>query len=216
MPLVNEIVKYYDSLSQQYHESSGYDKETSLATYREIKELIDKLFINRNVLEIACGTGYWTEILSQSASSVLATDLNASMITKAKGLYSSTNIEFRVADAYSLNTIPNHFSGAFSVLFWCHIPKSKIHQFLNTLHSKLAPNSPVLIICQLEDQDSMNHAIDSEGNTIALRKADSQTYNIVKNIPSEKELTELLAPHAKNILYSRYPDYGLWSVSYSI
>jgi len=39
MSLVNEIAKYYDSRAQQYHESSGYDKETSLATYREIKEL---------------------------------------------------------------------------------------------------------------------------------------------------------------------------------
>lgn len=28
--LVNEIVKYFDSLSQQYHESSGYDEETDL------------------------------------------------------------------------------------------------------------------------------------------------------------------------------------------
>lgn len=217
MHLIKEVAEYYDSLAQRYHQRFCTDCENDVKDFSKIRSLISNLFTGCNVLEIACGTGYWTEIVANTAESVLATDVNGSMLTKARKLLSDySNIEFEEVDAYFLESIPNHFSGAFSGLWWCHIPKAKTHSFLNTLHSKLKPGARVLHICQLEDLDSKNHKIDSDGNTIALRKSDSRMYHILKNIPSEQELKEILAPAARDIQYLRYPDSGLWSVAYSI
>ncbi len=158
MQLVNEAAEYYDSLAGGYHRRSGYYKENDSDGFREIKNLIADLFTGGDVLEIACGTGYWTAVIAGASGSVMATDLNRSMLTEAKqNLSSYSNISFTEADAYSLKNINGLFSGAVSVLWWCHMPKRNIPVFLNALHSKLKPGANVLHICQLEDLDSKNH-----------------------------------------------------------
>lgn len=217
MELAKEVAEYYHAIAPQYHKRLGYDKEDYAAASGAFRDLLSTMFSGRDVLELACGTGYWTRIAAKTAKSVLATDLNHSMITQAEKLSSEDdNIEFKVADAFSPENIPGQFSGAFSVLWWCHIPKQGIKNFLSALHNKLKPGSNILFICQLEDLDAENHELDSDGNIIAIRKADSRVYRIVKNVPSEKDIRELLSPVARDIQYSRYSDYGLWSVSYSI
>lgn len=217
MQLVREVAEYYDSLAKGYHRRSGYEKENDTDGFKEIEHLIADLFTDRDVLEIACGTGYWTAMIARVARSVMATDLNRSMITEAERLLSGCgNVRFSEADAYSLKNINSLFSGAVSVLWWCHVPKGSIPVFLNTLHSKLKPGARVLHVCQLEDLDSINHMIDPNGDAIALRKAEERVYKIVKNIPSEAYLRELLGNAARDVEYSRYPESGLWSVTYSV
>lgn len=217
MQLVNEAAEYYDSLARGYHRRSGYDKENDSEGFREINNLIADLFAGGDVLEIACGTGYWTAVIAGVSGSVMATDLNRSMLSEAKqNLSSYSNISFTEADAYSLKNINGLFSGAVSVLWWCHMPKRRIPVFLNALHSKLKPGANVLHVCQLEDLDSKNHIIDADGNTIALRKSGERCFSIVKNIPSEPFLREVLGKVARDIEYTRYPGSGLWSLAYSI
>ena len=217
MQPVREVAEYYDSLAKGYHRRSGYEKENDTEGFKEIERLIADLFTDRDVLEIACGTGYWTAMIARVARSVMATDLNRSMITEAERLLSGCgNVLFSEADAYSLKNINRMFSGAVSVLWWCHMPKESIPVFLNALHSKLIPGARVLHVCQLEDLDSINHMIDPNGDTIALRKSEERVYEIVKNIPSEPYLREMLGIVARDVEYSRYPDSGLWSVAYSV
>jgi demethylmenaquinone methyltransferase/2-methoxy-6-polyprenyl-1,4-benzoquinol methylase len=217
MQLVTEIAEYYDSLAKGYHRQFGYDKEYDTEEYKEICNLIADVFTSREVLEIACGTGYWTGKIAKVAKSVMATDLNSSMLTEAKkNLSCYSNISFTEADAYSLKKITSFFSGAISVLWWCHVPKKKIPIFLSVLHSKLKPGARVLHICQLEDSDSENHTMDQNGDAIAQRKSEERIYRIVKNIPTEHYLREILGHVARDVKYSRYPDSGLWSVAYTI
>jgi SAM-dependent methyltransferase len=217
MQLVKEVAEYYDSLAKGYHRRFGYDKVNDTQEFNEIRDLISGIFTGRDVLEIACGTGYWTSIVARVAKSVMATDLNRSMISEAEQLLSGyKNISFDEADAFSLKNITGLFSGAISVLWWCHVPRKKIPVFLNALHSKLKPGSKVLHICQLEDLDSRNHTIEPNGDTIAQRKSEERIFKIIKNIPSEPYLREILGNVARDIKYSRYPDSGLWNVVYTI
>ncbi len=217
MQLVNEVAEYYDSLVKVYHRRFGYDKVDTAKGFIKIRDLIADIFTGRDVLEIACGTGYWTSIVAQVANSVMATDLNSSMLTEAKKKLSCcSNVTFTEADAYSLKNITGVFTGAISVLWWCHMPEKNVPIFLNALHSKLKPGARVLHVCQLEDSDSENHKIDENGDTIALRKSEEQIYRIVKNIPTEHYLREILGSVAQDVKYLRYPDSGLWSIAYSL
>ena len=217
MQLVREVAEYYDSLAKGYHRRFGYDEVDTSMEFNQIRDLLSGMFTGRDVLEIACGTGYWTSIIAQAAKSVLATDMNGSMLAEAmKNLSCYSNISYSEADAYSLKNVTSLFSGAISVLWWCHMPEKNIPVFLNALHSKLIPGARVLHICQLEDSDSESHKIDENGDTIALRKSEEQIYRIVKNIPTEHDLREILGSVAQDVKYLRYPDSGLWSIAYSL
>lgn len=217
MQLVKEVAEYYDSLAKGYHRRFGYDKADETKDFIGIRDMISDLFSGRDILEIACGTGYWTSIVAQVAQSVTATDVNSSMLAEGKkNLSCFSNVSFIEADAYSLKNVSGVFSAAISVLWWCHIPKTKIPVFLKALHSKLRPGSKVLHICQLEDLDAKNHVTNSNGDTIAIRKSEERLFEIVKNIPTEGYLREILGNVAQDVKYSIYPDSGLWSVAYTI
>ena len=72
----------------------------------DLEEMIERVadvLDGHIVLELACGTGYWTEVIAQSAASVVATDINPEMLTlgQARGL-PADKVSWRVGS----NTMP--------------------------------------------------------------------------------------------------------------
>src|ERR1051326_861454 len=62
-----------------------------------LRALLPGLFAGRDVLEIACGTGYWTPIISESARSILATDINEEVLDIARHkAYPNRNVTFQI------------------------------------------------------------------------------------------------------------------------
>ena len=215
--LVNQVSDYY---SVKAFENNGYSSEDGSVlspVEKQIGSTMQQMFAGRDVLEIACGTGLWTRTVAQTARCVLATDVNPLMISTAmkKLPPDVVNVQFQVADAYSLAELSPGFTGAFSVLFWCFIPKLYRKSFLTCLHSKLKPSAKVFILCQLEDSDAALHRQNEDGDVIATRVAGGRYFQIPKNIPTEAELTELLDGIACDVLYTRYSN-GMWSVAYTV
>lgn len=206
-----DVEEYYRLQANGYHNKYYADDEGSSGA--EI-ELLQNTFRDRDVLEIACGTGFWTEKVAQSATSVVATDINLSMIEAAgKRLTHLDNILFKVSDAYSLSNVAGKFNGAFAVLFWCHIPRERRREFLSVLCSKLEPGSPVVFVDQLSDIDEDTHFSDQNGNKFAERRAAGNDFAIIKNIPDRKELLADLKDFAAAIQYNKHSS-GFWSVSW--
>ena len=57
---------------------------------------------NLDVLDVACGEGYGSKLLSQSAKSVLGIDINQEIVNHAIRKYASDNLYFRCGSAQSL------------------------------------------------------------------------------------------------------------------
>lgn len=80
--------------------STTYDADENLT--RDLDQIVTKETLMglrcKSVVEIGCGTGKNTLLLSQIAETVYAVDFSASMITKAKEKVSSTNVMFITAD----------------------------------------------------------------------------------------------------------------------
>jgi len=77
-----EQIKYYKKRANEYelvYQKSERQKDLAL-----IKKYLSKQFINKSIVEIACGTGYWTEILSQPAKSIIASDINKEVVEVAR------------------------------------------------------------------------------------------------------------------------------------
>ena len=173
------------------------------------------------MLEIACGTGYWTEVIGGVAASVLATDINASMLELARKRCSHLpGVRFQQADAYSLEGVSGDFDAAFANCWWSHIPTLMITKFLAALPSKLESGSIVLFVDQLPTDSGLSaknakgHKV-ADGNRLELRLApDGKTYEVIKNYPTARELQQLLAGVARDVFYQEQR--GVWSITYKL
>lgn len=195
------LIQYYADRAPEYEKIYHKpERQSDLATLRDFAR---QTFAEQHVLEIACGTGYWTEILSECAASVHAIDINDEVLQIARAkprLANSPKVHFAREDAYSLAAVPES-SAALSVFWWSHIPRARIHSFLKILHRKLRPRATIVFIDNLYVHGSSTpiSRVDAEGNTHQLRQLqDGSSHEVLKNFPTEGELRDAVAPFTEN------------------
>jgi demethylmenaquinone methyltransferase/2-methoxy-6-polyprenyl-1,4-benzoquinol methylase len=91
--------EYYARRADQYERIYARpERQTELA---EMRALIERAFVGCRVLDVACGTGYFTQFAARGASSVTAIDVNVDTlaIARSKGIANAT---FAIGDAYDL------------------------------------------------------------------------------------------------------------------
>jgi len=215
--LVRSVAEYYDARAAVYDMSAGFLDPVSEMARCELKREFQTLFKDKDVLEIGCGTGYWTKVISETAGSVHAIDINPSMIDIAKKkLEGIDNVRFQVADAYTLEGVPGGFSSAFAFWWWSHIPVTLIEDFISVLHSRLIPDALVLFVDQLPSAyEAKDRRKDPFGNHLEVRKVSGgKDFLVVKNFPSEGELVQVFEPYAREIEYKSHPKHHSWSIKY--
>src|SRR5947208_17051087 len=138
-----------------------------------LRTLLPGVVAGRDVLEVACGTGYWTPLISGSARSVLATDIKEEVLEIARHKsYPKHNVTFQVADAYTLANLTGPFSAGFAGFWWSHIPKQRLSHFLDCFHTKLCPGALVVFLDNnyVEGSSTPIAGRESDGNTFQKRK----------------------------------------------
>ncbi len=217
--ILNEMVEYYNQRAPIYDESMGYNNPAVVAQHAILLQLLEACFRGRDVLEVACGPGYWTRAVSSFASSIVAIDANESVLHEArKKEYPRQNVRFLIADAYSPDPVEGRFDGAYAVDWWSHIPKSKRTAFLDTLHGKLNPGAPVVFIDTLPRTDRVTDHYDEEGNHYQRRDLPSgDKFVIIKNYPDEGELRDLFfSGRYQGVEFRRLPEIRRWFIKYRL
>src|SRR5436305_941751 len=69
---------------------------------RTMEAWLPSMFVGRRVLEVACGTGWWTPRGASFAREWLATDLNPETIEVARRKEMPSCVRFETVDAYTL------------------------------------------------------------------------------------------------------------------
>jgi len=102
---------------------------------------------DRHVLELAAGTGFWTDIIADSALSILATDFNVATLQVAKDRCTWPDcVAFVEADAFSLDELSGTFDAALAAFFWSHLPLSMLDSFLEVLFGRIEPGAKVVFM----------------------------------------------------------------------
>ena len=210
-----------------------YRKPERQADLRAIEAWLPEQFANRRVLEVACGTGWWTPHAARDCTSWLATDASPETvaIARAKPLpldnAGRCKVDFAIADAYDLaSTLGNQrFDAAFAGCWWSHVPLPRLQRWLDQFHALLEPGARVVMLDNAFVQTSNTpiHRRDADGNTYQLRTLDDgTTHEVVKNFPTRDEAIAALGARSQNAAWWQLEHGGkaapehYWVLSYTL
>ena len=206
----SDLKTYYSRRASEYEDI--YQKPERQTDLLAAAALLQNVFANQSVLEIACGTGYWTQRIAETADSVLATDLSENVIDIAKNKsYPRRNVRFEVVDLYRLVSLTNK-NAIFGGFIWSHIPKQDLPKFIRHVHELLPTGSRVVFMDNRYVPGSntpISHQ-DEFGNTYQIRTLQNgEHYVVVKNFPEKTELEKLLITEAEELTVLEYPHFWI-------
>lgn len=205
---------YYAARASEYDRI--YLKPERQADLRKIEQWLPDQLAGRSVLEIACGTGYWTRFFAPRAKKVVALDSAQETLDIAQSRVPSGTVRFRIGDAYDIPVEAPRFDAAFAGFWWSHIPLARIAEFLHGLHAALAPGATVIFLENryVAGSSTPLSGRDSEGNTYQTRRLDDGSeHRILKNFPSRDELFRAVAQIGNSPRFHEWEYY--WALEYA-
>ena len=215
--VVDSMQRYYTLRAAVYERV--YFKPERQADLRAMEAWLPPQFAGRRVLEIACGTGWWTPHGARDCAQWLATDLNPETLAIARGKpLPPGKVEFALLDAYTLDGLGSRsFDAAFAGCWWSHVPLARLRSWLNRLHARLEPGSRVVMLDNhyVESSNTPLSRTDDQGNTYQSRQLDDgSVHEVLKNFPTREQAFAVLGPRAHNPQWTEYGHY--WVLSYGL
>ena len=212
MPFMDTLAAYYAARAREYERI--YHKHERQADLARLKDLVPPYFTGRDVLEIACGTGWWTQFIAKTARKVTATDINEETLAIARAKdYPPDRVTLAVADVYKLPVHYAGFTGAFAGFWWSHMKRAERRGFIERLHNVLAPGAVVVALdnTYVEGSSTPIAYTDADGNSYQRRKLDDGSqHDVLKNFPTEAELRADLGDLGAEIEYIALEHYWVF------
>jgi demethylmenaquinone methyltransferase/2-methoxy-6-polyprenyl-1,4-benzoquinol methylase len=204
---------YYGARAPEYdHIYLKPERQSDLAA---IQSWLPPKCSGAKVLEIACGTGYWTQFIAPVAAEVMAVDAAPETLAIARSRFPAQQVTFLVGDAYALPTDLGKFDVAFAGFWFSHVPKAHRREFLCGVSACLRPGARVIFLDNLYVEGSSSPISDSdqEGNSFQTRRlADGSVHQVLKNFPTEGELLECLIGLGECLSFTRWQYF--WALEY--
>ena len=195
-----DIIAYYRQRAKEYEKI--YHKPERKDNLFQAEMLLHKIFANREVIEIACGTGFWTERIAKAARSILATDINDTVIEIAQSkAYPPLKVSFRIADLYKIPAV-KRYESLFGGFIWSHIPLEELSSFINVINNLVVPGGMVVLMDNnyVEGSNLPITHTDENGNTWQTRQLEDGTrHKVLKNFPTDDFLHHVLKDKATDI-----------------
>jgi len=196
----SNLISYYKDRAKEYEKI--YARPERQGDLLKATQLLQPSFAGRQVLEIACGTGYWTERIARTAKAILATDINNTVLDVAKSkVYSPAEVTFLTADLFNL-PIGIRYESLFGGFIWSHIPLQELNDFLKVIQSYVVANGTIVLMDNnyVEGSSLPISDRDEQGNSYQIRQLENgSTHKVLKNFPTEHFIKNLLKDKASNL-----------------
>lgn len=211
----SEQIRYYHERVREYERV--YEKPERQADLRAIKACLPGYFRGKHTLEIACGTGYWTMEIAKGAASVIATDINESMLELARrkpipaGL-----VQFEQADIFDMSEPAQFFGAAFGGFIWSHIPVAKLPELLSTIQARLRPDASIWFLDNrfVKGSNTPIYRTDEDGNTYQMRRLqDGREFEVMKNFPTESSMQALADKNGYRLQWKEWTYFWLAEIT---
>jgi len=208
------IVEYYRARAAEYEQIYYRDVPKRRQEISDHVNFVEKLAAGKTVLELACGTGYWTQAAAKDAKEVIATDIALEMIKEAKNKKYNAPVKFIHSNIYDLP----FKSAAFDLIiigFWfSHEPRQNYSKFFEIIKRPLKADGQIWLIDNnppAEGAKSDFLHTDESGNNFKRRWLnDGQEFTILKNYFTETGLIDVFSKpfHINQLTHDVY----YWSV----
>jgi len=206
---------YYAARAPEY--DRVYAKPERQEDLRAIEAWLPARFGGRRVLELACGTGWWTRFIAPVAACVVAVDAAPETLAIARERLAGLRVELRVGDAYDPPRSAPPCDAAFAGFWLSHVPRARLDAFVQPLHAVLRPGATIVFLDNrwVEGSSTPIAERDAAGDTWQLRRLDDgTTHRVLKNFPAEGELRALLKRDAARVEYVVWRHY--WALAYTL
>jgi demethylmenaquinone methyltransferase/2-methoxy-6-polyprenyl-1,4-benzoquinol methylase len=194
---MNDLASYYAKRAAEYERF--YDKPERQGEYAALRERVAGLLAGRRVLELACGTGYWTRVMAATAAEVTALDFNQEVLDVAasKNL-PKDKVTLGIGDAYAPPDLGRRHDALFAGFWWTHVLLQDLDSFLRGALNAVAPGSLIAFLDNryVEGSNTPVSRRDAQGNTYQARKLeDGSSHEVLKNFPDDAELLRRASAH---------------------
>ena len=220
--LLQQQMDYYRARASEYDEwflrLGRYDHgpEWNARWFAEVEQVRQRLIAfnpTGDVLELACGTGWWTEQLAQHAAHLTAVDSSPEVLALNRERLRERSVEYIQADLFAWQPERQYDVVFFS--FWLsHVPPERFDNFWNTVRAALKPGGRVFVVDSLpgERSSASNHAKPDPAASRQIRHLnDGRSFEIVKIFYEPADLAARLARLGWQIEVDATPTYFLYA-----
>jgi demethylmenaquinone methyltransferase/2-methoxy-6-polyprenyl-1,4-benzoquinol methylase len=196
--LLQQQIAYYrlraEEYDQWFHREGRYDRgpDHRADWMREVgivRAEVSRAVHDADVLELACGTGLWTEQLARENRRVLAIDASPEAIAINQARVKSSKVEYEAADIFAW-VPPQRFEAVFFAFWLSHVPPDRFDSFWAMLRRAIKQTGHVFFVDSLFEQSSTatdHQPVDRSG--VARRKLnDGREFDVVKVFYEPHEL----------------------------
>jgi demethylmenaquinone methyltransferase/2-methoxy-6-polyprenyl-1,4-benzoquinol methylase len=183
----------------------------------QVAEVVDSLARFRAtgcVLELAGGTGWWTERLAETAGSLTVVDSSPETLDINRRRVRRPDIGYLIADLFSWQPLRGQVFDVVFFSFWLsHVPRSRFSSFWDLVHRCLAPGGRVFFVDNHLDRKRIGsdpHIVEESAGVQRRRLNDGSEHRVVKVFYEPEELRRLLGGEGweAEVLATRWFVYG--------
>jgi demethylmenaquinone methyltransferase/2-methoxy-6-polyprenyl-1,4-benzoquinol methylase len=201
--ILQQQIEYYRARANEYDEwfyrVGRYDRgeENNQRWFNEIaivKDALHKIGAVDDILELASGTGIWTQELLGIGKKITAIDANEEVIAINRSKLDLPSIAYYIFDLFTWQP-DTEYDLVFFAFWLSHVPPNLLDAFLTKVNQSVRAGGQIFMIDSRFEPTSTanNHLLENDGNIYKNRKLnDGQEFRIVKIFYQPDELQEKL------------------------
>jgi demethylmenaquinone methyltransferase/2-methoxy-6-polyprenyl-1,4-benzoquinol methylase len=215
--ILTEQKSYYQARAREYDEwfyrQGRYDRggehaQQWQAEVEVVRHALRKAYLGGHILDIAAGTGIWTQELLQFADHITALDSSEEMLELNRHKLQSDKITYSITDLFYWQPVVV-YDAVFMGFWLSHVPPSQLYEFIGTVAGALKPGGKVFFVDSLFEpsstaKDNTEELVRREqlsglakGHQVTIRRRlnDGREFKIVKVFYDPHDLVERFGTH---------------------
>ncbi len=213
-----ETREYYRRRAAEYEQIYFREVPERRGEIDDEAAFVRELAGGAEVLDLACGTGYWTQIMAETADSIVALDLSREMLAQA-GQKSYRKQPYFVQGELERLPLVDHGFDLVTLGFWfSHQPRQEYEPFLDRIVRLVRPDGRIWLIDNnppAEGPTVDSAYVDDHGNNFKRRFLDTgEEFVILKNYFSRADLETIFGGRfqIERLIHRHY----YWSILLSL